>query len=195
MSTIYFNSAVARHCGNNGIIKAVLLQYIYNYHRSNPRKGAGTPASIKLTEFVYRYTSQEKPLWKRSFIHKILKDLETDKHLIITRDGIMPVYSVSAEVAALLNAKRPELYAFDLATACTMGIHYAIISRHLLHIIDCSQKKVAYALDIPAIADASMVSAAQIYRIVDTMVAQNMVRKLASPLHYRKRGMNLCRFR
>jgi hypothetical protein len=41
---IYYNSSVAQLCQKNGIIKAVLLNYIYNYHKANTSKGAGHPA-------------------------------------------------------------------------------------------------------------------------------------------------------
>src|ERR1700677_5062173 len=103
MSTIYFNSDLAQVCGKNGIIKAVLIDYIYNYHKPNIRKGPGHPASISLREFVYRYTHGEQSLWKRSFIHRILKDLIKDGHVIKTTENRMPVYSLSNRMELLLN--------------------------------------------------------------------------------------------
>ena len=138
MSTILFSSEVAQKCGNNGIIKAVLLNYIYNYHKQNHRKGVGSPAMITLREFVYQYGYEDMNLWKRSFIHKILKDLTDAGHLLKTLDNNVPVYSVSSKVAFLLKEPEAKIVSFDLETACKYGIHIAIVSRYLKHVISRS---------------------------------------------------------
>ena len=193
MSTIYYNSAVARLCGNNGIIKAVLLQYIYNYHKPNIRKGAGTPACIKLAEFVYRYTSGDKPLWCRSYIHKILKDLETDEHLFVAREGILPVYTVSDDVAALLQDIEPINIGFNLELACKRGIHIAIVGRHLVHMIKKSPDGIAYHIDVNEMAELNHLSPAQIYRAIGYLQSHKILNKTQSPRTFPKRGMNLMR--
>ena len=122
MKNIYYNSTVARLCGSNGIIKAVLLNYIYNYHKPNIRKQAGSPASITLAEFVYQYSCEEKSLWKRSFIHRILKDLEKDGHITIAKDNNLSVYSVTPRIVELLTDENSKVISFDLELACGAGI-------------------------------------------------------------------------
>jgi hypothetical protein len=193
MKTIAYNSAVAKRCGKNGIIKAVLLNYIYNYHRPNIRKGAGTPASISLAQFVYQYTDGDKALWGRSFIHKILTDLCKDGHLVKARENNMPVYSVSNEIAGLLTDDEVELVTFDLEVACRYGIHIAIMSRYLLYVIDKSPKGEAYNLDVDEMSEVNRISPAQIYRAIKYLVDTKIVKRVKSRLRYRSRALSLAR--
>jgi hypothetical protein len=192
MKTIYYNSSVAQLCKKNGIVKAVLLSYIYNYHKANIRKGAGYPASISLAEFVHQYTSKDKPLWKRSFTHKVLKSLEEDKHLIVAKDEANKrSYSVSAEVAAALTAKNGVWIGFELDTACEFGIYKAIVSRFLVLTIKNSPNRVAYHLCVEDMANVNCVSEAEIYRVVKGMVDAGALVKVKSPVKNRSRGLNL----
>jgi len=194
MSTIYYNSAVAKKCGNNGIIKAVLLNYIYNYHKQNPRKGPGHPASICLREFVYQYTSQDKSLWKRSFIHKILTDLCRDGHLLKTEVNRLPEYAVSKEIAALLSDGGAELVCFDLGVACEYGIYVAIMSRYLKHVISKSPNRIAYNLSVQEMAEINRISPAQIYRSIKQLVESKVLARVKSPSKHCSRSLSLALF-
>ena len=191
MSNIYYNSTVAKMCGKNGIIKAVLLNYIYNYHKQNPRKGAGYPAKILLGEFVYQYAYEDKSVWKRSFIHKILTDLCRDKHLSKTQDNGVPVYSVSSEVADLLTDESTPLVCFELKTACEYGIHIAIMERYLKHIITKSPKGVAYNLNVEDMAKINRLSPAQIYRAIKHLVDKKVLARVKMRSQYCSRALSL----
>jgi hypothetical protein len=193
MNDIFYNSAVAQHCGNNGIIKAVLLNYIYNYHRQNPRKKAGYPASISLAEFVYQYTQGNKSLWKRSFIHRILADLCKDGHLIKIRDNNMPVYRVSDNITHHLTDTNAVVIGFDLGLACEYGIYVAIMSRFLLHVIDQSPNKIAYNLNVNEMAGINGISPAQIYRSIQQLEAAQVVQRVKSPVTQYSRSLCLSR--
>jgi hypothetical protein len=191
MKTITYNSAVAKRYGANGIIKAVLLNYIYNYHKLNPRKTAGHPACISLEEFVYQYQSGDKSLWKRSFIHRILQDLVKEGHLSKTREGNSPVYTVSPEIAALLTDPNPKAVSFDLAMACEYGINIAIVGRFLLHVIDRSPKGEAYNLSVKEMAEVNRLSPAQIYRAIKVLEDTKMVMRVKSRLKHCARSLSL----
>lgn len=193
MKDIFYNSGVAQYCGNNGIIKAVLLNYIYNYHRQNSRKKAGYPATISLAEFVYQYTQGDKSLWKRSFIHKILTDLCRDGHLIKSRDNNMPVFSVSERIARLLNDSSFDLVGFDLGLACEYGIYVAIMSRYLLHVIDHSPHGIAYNLNVNEMAEINGISQAEIYRSIKQLEATKVVQRVKSPVTKYSRSLCLAR--
>ena len=194
MKTISYNSAVAKLCGNNGIIKAVLLNYIYNYHRPNIRKKAGDPACISLAEFVYQYERGDKALWKRSFIHKILKDLHKEDRINIERENNMPVYSVKENVVALMNEAKATVVSFDLKLACEYGIHVAIMSRYLLYVIGKSPGGEAYNLSVDDMAEVNRISPAQIYRAINYLVETKVLRKVKSRLSRRSRALSLAIF-
>ena len=191
MKTISFNSAVAKACGNNGIIKAVLLNYIYNYHTPNPRKGSGHPACISLREFVYQYGHESNALWKRSFIHKILTDLCRDGHLLKTLENGLPVYSVSTEIAGLLTDENAPLVCFDLGLACEYGIHIAIMWRFLTHVISKSPKGVAYNLSVNEMAEINRLSPAQIYRAIKHMVDKKLLARVKMQSKHASRALSL----
>lgn len=193
MKTISYNSDVARLCGPNGIIKAVLLNYIYNYYKANPRKGAGFPACISLREFVYQYGYDDKSLWKRSFVHKILKDLEREGHLLIARENNMPVYSVSDRIAGLLRQERSPVVTFDLQVACDYRIHVAIMSRYLLHVISKSPEGEAYNLKVNEMSEVNCLSPAQIYRAIKYLIETKVVYRVKSCLKYRSRSLSLAK--
>ena len=195
MKDIYYNFAVARLCGDNRIIKAVLLNYIFNYHKPNPRKGPGSPASISLREFVYQYKVGDGGLWKRSFIHKILKDLQKDGHLINTPDNGLPVYTVSSQFASLLADPQVPLISFDLEMACKHGIHVAIMHRFLLHVIDHSPDKVAYNLNIYRMTSDNGLSRSQIYKAIAILKDMKVVMPVKSELRYRSRALSLARYK
>jgi hypothetical protein len=191
MKTIFYNAAVAKRCGQNGIIKAVLINYIFNYHKPNIRKGPGSPASISLTEFVEQYTHEDTPLWNRSWIHETLKTLEKDKHLNIARNKNMPGYSVSNEIAELLKDEKAPLVSFDLETACRSGIHFAIVSRFVLHVIKQSPKGIAYKLSVKEMAEVNRLSPAQIYREINTLIEKGLVEKVEASGKGKSRSLNL----
>lgn len=193
MKTISYNSDVARLCGANGIIKAVLLNYIYNYYKMNPRKGVGFPACISLREFVYQYGYDDKSLWKRSFIHKILKDLERDGHVLIARENGLPVYSVSDQIAGLLSHGESPVVTFDLQIACDYGIHIAIVSRYLLHVISKSPEGEAYNLKVNEMSEVNCLSPAQIYRAIKHLIETKVVYRVKSRLRYRSRSLSLAK--
>ena len=196
MKTIYYNSAAANLCGKNPIIKAVLLNYIYNYHKPNIRKGPGSPACISLSQFVYRYMHKDLYIWKRSFIHKILKDLEKAGHIAIVRDEYKrPVYSVSQQIVTLLNDEKAQWVNFDLEVACRFNIYTAIVTRYILHVIDQSPKKVAYNLSVTRMAEVSCVSPAQIYRVIRHLEAEKIVKRDKSSLKHPTRALCLARYR
>jgi hypothetical protein len=188
MKTIYYNCELAEHCGNNGIIKAVLLQYIHNYHKANPRKGAGSPAQISLGEFVFRYAAEEKPLWCRSYIHRTLKELEAHEHLNVQRERNQPVYTVSPEAVEILNDSNGKLVAFELADACSSGLHKAIVKRHLLHMISLSPCGNAYHVNVNRMSRVNRISPAQHYRAILELIKEGVVMETRSPLWRRKRG-------
>lgn len=193
MKDIYYNFAVASLCGDNCIIKAVLLNYIFNYHKPNPRKGPGSPASITLREFVYRYKVGDGGLWKRSFIHKILKDLQKDGHLINTPEKGMPVYTVSPQFASLLADPQVPLISFDLEMACKHGIHVAIMQRYLLFVIDQSPDRVAYNLNVNSMAEDNGLSRSQIYKAIAILKSMKVLKAVKSHLRYRSRALSLSR--
>jgi hypothetical protein len=185
---------VARLCGRNGIIKAVLLNYIYNYHKPNSSKGIGHPACISLAEFVDQYTSGDIPLWRRSFIHKILKDLAKDRHLSITKNRYhRPVYAVSQEIATFLSNEEAVWVSFGLEDACKCGIYIAIVTRFLLHVIDSSPKKAAYNLDVQEMASVNCISPAQIYKVINFLIKCDIVKKDKSMLKHPTRALCLVR--
>jgi hypothetical protein len=191
MSNIIYNSGVVARCGKNGIIKAVLINYIHNYHVQNPRKGAGHPAAISLKEFVYQYSMGDESLWKRSFIHRILRDLKKDGHITITQENNRPVYSVSDAIAQLLLDKNAMLISFDLGMACEYGIHIAIMSRYLVHVIGKSPKKVAYNLSVKEMAGINHLSPAQIYRAIKHLVDSKVLSRVKMPSKTGSRALTL----
>ena len=191
MKIISYNSAVAQLCGKSGIIKAVLLNYIYNYHKPNCRKGAGSPACITLAEFIYQYTYAETPLWGRSFIHRILKDLQKDGHINIGREGNLAVYSVSDQIAGLLSSGSAEVVSFDLQLACEFGIYTAIVSRFLLYVIGKSDGGVAYNLDVKQMSAVNRISPAQIYRAINHLIKTGVMKRVQSPIKRKSRALNL----
>ena len=193
MGTIYYNSDVAQVCSKNGIIKAILINYVYNYHKPNIRKGPGHPANISLREFVYQYTHEDQSLWKRSFIHRILKDLIKDGFLIKTEENRMPVYSVSDQIRCLLNDETAKTISFDLGMACEHGIYVAIMRRYLLHLIDKNPKGEAYNLKVTDMAEVNRISPAEIYRSINCLVAGQVLRKIKSPLKSHSRALSLAR--
>jgi hypothetical protein len=191
MTTIYYNSYVARICGNNGIIKAVLINYIYNFHKTNLRKGVGYPAKITLAEFVYQYTSGEKSLWQRSFIHRMLTDLCKDGHLLKTHEDGVAIYSVSNEICELLNEKDTKLVSFKLSTACDYGIHIAIVAQYLRYVITKSPEGVAYNLDVNDMSEVNRLSPAQIYRAIKYLIEGKVFMKVKLPPGKRSRSLSL----
>ena len=194
MKIIYYNSAVARLCGRNGIIKAVLLNYIYNYHKPNIRKGAGHPACICLAECVDQYTDEDHALWGRSFIHKILKNMEAEGRLKINKDeDNRPVYTASQEVRNLLCAEDAVWVCFELRVACKCGICLAIVGRFILHIIDNSPKKLAYNLSVEKMSEVNCISPAQIYRAIRFLVEAGVVKRDKSLLKHPTRALALAR--
>lgn len=194
MKNIYYNSAVAELCGSNGIIKAVLINYIYNYHTPNLRKGAGHPAKISLSEFVYQYKVDENGLWERSFIHETLGTLVNDGHVIKSGEKNNPEYTVSSEVVVLLNDKMCEVVSFDLELAYEHGIHVAIMKRFLLHIIDKAPEGEAYNLKVEEMSAVNRLSPAQIYRAIKLLVDTKVLQRVKSRLRFRSRALSLARF-
>ena len=194
MKTIYFNSAVAELCGNNGIIKAVLINYIYNYHTSNPRKGAGHPACITLPDFVYQYQVEEKGLWERSYIHETLTTLVTDGHVIKAGEKNRPEYTVSRAVVDLLTDDTAEIVSFDLRLAYEQGLHVAIMKQFLLHVIDKAPDGQAYNLKVGDMSAVNRLSPAQIYRAIKHLVDTKVLKRVKSRLRFRSRALSLARF-
>jgi len=193
MKNIYYNSAVAKACGKNGIIKAVLLNYIYNYHKLNIRKKPGDPAQISLAEFVYQYNVDEKKgLWQRSFIHKILKDLKKDDLLNIEYKNKAPVYSVPPRITELLTAEDSVTVSFDLEMAIEHGIYLAIVYRYLMYVIDKSPEGQAYNLSVKAMSEINRISPAQIYREIKRLKGKVILR-VRSKIKYSTRALSLIR--
>ena len=191
MNLIYYNSSVAQLCKKNGIIKAVLLNYIYNYHKTNARKGAGHPAQISLAEFRYQYLHEDKALWSESYIHEMLKALENQKHLKVTRDERnRPVYSVADQVATDLKRKDATWIGFDLGLACASNIYIAIIHRFLANVIEKSPDHVAYSLNVKEIAETNCISQAEIYRVIKNLVEIRIFKKVKSPVRTKLRGVS-----
>jgi hypothetical protein len=193
MKNIYYNSSVARLCGKNGIIKAVLLNYIYNYHKPNIRKLAGHPALITLAEFVYQYSCEKKSLWRRSFIHRILKDMEKNNHITIAKENNLSVYSVAPKIVELLTNPNIKIVSFNLELACEAGIDVAIITRYLMYVIDQSPKGEAYNLNVEEMSEVNHISPAQIYRVIKHLIETGILRKLKSTLRFRPRALSLAR--
>lgn len=192
MKSIYYNSAVAIRCGKNGIIKAVLLNYVYNYHKINIRKGAGHPAQISLAEFQEQYKMKdEKGLWGRSFIHKILKDLEEDRHLNNNPENGRAVYSVSPEIAGLLNAKDAVVVSFDLELALQHTIYVAIVYRYVIHVIDKSKNGIAYNLNVKEMSEINRISPAQIYRVIKFLLEKKILQPPKQKWKQRSKGLSL----
>jgi predicted transcriptional regulator len=191
MNNIIFNSGVAARCGKNGIIKAVLINYIYNYYVQNPRKGAGYPAPITLKEFVYQYSVGDGSLWKRSFVHRILRDLKKDGQITITQENNRPVYAVSSAMAELLSDENATLISFDLGMACEYGIHIAIISRYLSHVISKSPNNVAYNLSVKEMAEVNHLSPAQIYRAIKHLVDTKVLARVKMRSKSSSRALSL----
>ena len=195
MKTIFYNSAVATLCGTNGIIKAVLLNYIYNYHKPARNRGAGYPARIALAEFVYQYMHEDLRLWKRSFIHKMLKQLQRHGYLHVEPDKQnRPVFSVSEEIADLLRDGNATRVSFDLELACRSNIYIAIVSRFILHVIDHSPGGIAYNLDVKEMSKVNRISVSEIYRIIAGLERVEVVKRVKSPLKHKSRGLHLARF-
>jgi hypothetical protein len=195
MKIIYYNSAVAKRCGKNGVIKAVLLNYIYNYHTLNIRKRAGHAASISLAEFVYQYkVGDADGLWKRSFIHKILRDLKTDGHLTTSLINNRPTYSVSSEIAGLLTDTKKKKISFALEEAVQHGIHVAVMQRYLQYVIKESPNGVAYNLSVKKMSEESCISPAQIYRAIEWLVTNEIVSRSESPVRRHSRALCLASF-
>ena len=191
MKTIYFNSAVAKRCGKNGIIKAVLLNYVYNFHKQNVRKGAGHPAFISLAEFVYQYKVDDGGLWERSFIHENLKEMEKAGLLINTPENKMPVYSVSSKIDSLLTAKDAVVVSFDLGEAYEHGIHVAIMKPYLLHAIEQSPDRIAYNLSVKRMSEVNRLSPSQIYKAIQFLKDAKVIRPTKSPVQKYSRKMCL----
>jgi len=195
MRTIYFNSSVAERCGKNGIIKAVLLNYVYNYHKRNIRKGAGTPACIQLSEFVYQYKVDEKGLWERSFIHRNLKKLTDERFLIKTTEDKVPTYSVSSEIVQLLTDKTCKIVSFDLEMAYVSGIHVAIMHRFLLHAIDQSPHSTLYNLQIDKVAEVNRLSKSQIYRAISFLEDTKVISRCKTRVKFHGRTLGMTRYK
>lgn len=192
--TIYYNSAVAKRCGRNGIIKAVLIHYLYHYNKFKPREGLGSPACISLPEFVYQYkVTDDKGLWGRSFVHKVLRDLAKDGHLHITRNERMPVYALSQEIIDLIKSSETKTVAFDLNDAFELGIYFAIVARFLMRMIDNSPDRIAYNIDVAEMSETNCISRAQIYRAVKLLIEVNLVKKVRSLKKCHARGLHLSR--
>ena len=190
---LYYNSAVAKLCGNNGIIKAVLLNYIFNYNKFKPKEGPGSPARISLAEFAYQYrVTDDEGLWERSTIHENLQALKEEGHLKAEKDKHGIVYTVSPKVAALLESDKSEVVAFSLKHAYEFGIHLAIVSHYLLNVIDNSPNGIAYNLSVKVMAQVNRLSSAQIYRAIESMIEDCVIEKAKPPVKTKSAARKLC---
>lgn len=194
MKFISYNSSVAKACGKNGIIKASLLNYIYNYHRTNSSKGCGYPASISLAEFVYQYRVNDVDgLWKRSFIHKILMDMVKEGRLLKTGVKNSPTFAVSPEIVVMLTDRNAIIISFELGMAVNHGIDVAIMHRYLLHVIDQSPEGMAYNLSVKKMSELNRISHAQIYRAISWLEENEIVQRVQSPVLKYSRALCLAR--
>jgi len=165
---------------------------VFNYHKLAHDKGAGYPACIRLAEFVYTYMHANLSLWKRSFIHKMLKELIKAKHLNTEIDEYKrSVFSVSDEVAVLLRDKDGTWVSFGLQLACESTIYIAIVSRFLLHVIDNSPDGIAYNLDVKEMSKVNCISVPEIYRTIAGLEKLNVFKRVRSPLKRHSRGLHL----
>jgi len=190
---LYYNSAVAKLCGKNGIIKAVMLNYIYNYNRHKPKEGPGSPARISLAEITYQYrVTDDEGLWERSTIHETLQSLKKDGHLKAEKDKHGIVYTVSPKIAALIESDDAEIVMFNLVVAYVKGVHVAIVSQFLLHAIDNSPNGIAYNLSVKEMAEVNRLSPAQIYRAIESMIEDGVIERAKCPSKQKRSSRKLC---
>jgi DNA-binding MarR family transcriptional regulator len=188
-----YNSAVAKLCCKNGIIKAVLLNYIYNYNKYKPKEGPGSPARISLAEFAYQYrVTDDEGLWERSTIHENLQSLKEEGYLKAEKDKHGIVYTVSPQIAALLKSNQAKLVMFNLVVAYVKGIHVAIVSQFLLHTIDSSPNGIAYNLSVKAMAEVNGLSPAQIYRAIESLIEDGVIERAKPPVKTKSASRKLC---
>jgi hypothetical protein len=192
MKDIYYNSAVAKRCGKNGIVKAVLINYIYNYNKHKPLEGVGSPACITLAEFAYQYKYADTgALWKRSFIQEVLDQLKRDKLIFAAKEYGRFIYSLTPEIIALLAADDGVLVSFDLGAACQFGIAVAVMHRYLRRVIENAPKGKAYNLSVKKISEVNKISPAQIYRAINFLKGARLFEDTEPPVKRASRAMSL----
>jgi hypothetical protein len=114
-----------------------------------------------------------------------------DGRITKSLEGAIPVYSVSATIADLLNAADAPLISFDLGLACEHGINVAIMARFLRHVISRSPNGVAYNLKVKEMADANRLSPASIYRAITFLEENEVVTRVKSSVRGSGKSLTL----